>query len=153
MLELHRTNSENPDFSKLVVLLDAVLSELDGDDHSFYATFNKSHLLSEVIVCYENDIPVACGAIKKYDSKTAEIKRMYTLPEFRGNGIAKKVLSELEKWAGELGYSNCILETGIKQIDAIGLYKKCGYQIIKNYGQYQGIENSICMQKNLKTSL
>lgn len=149
MLKLVRTHSENPDFKKLVLLLDAVLSALDGDDHSFYAQFNKTNFITEVVVAYESENPVGCGAIKKYDSQTAEVKRMYTLPDFRGKGIAKNILAELEKWAGELEYKNCILETGVKQIDAIGLYQKCGYHIIENYGQYQGVENSICMQKHL----
>lgn len=149
MLRLLRTNSENPDFDKLVVLLDAVLRDYDGEDHAFYAQFNKTKLMNEVIVAYENDAPVGCGAIKKYDAQTAEIKRMYVLPEFRGRGIARQVLEELEKWAGEIGFTNCILETGFKQVDAIHLYHKHGYQNIKNYGQYIGIDNSVCMQKVL----
>jgi len=149
MIRLLRTNSENPDFEKLVVLLDAVLREYDGDDHAFYAQFNKSNLINEVIVAYKNDIAVGCGAIKKYDGQTAEVKRMYVLPDCRGKGIAKQVLDALEKWAAEIGFTNCILETGFKQVDAIHLYHKCGYQNIENYGQYIGIENSVCMQKKL----
>ncbi|MDT0641257.1 GNAT family N-acetyltransferase [Zunongwangia sp. F363] len=78
-----------------------------------------------------------------------EIKRMFTLSLFRGRGFAGKVLKELETWAAELNYSKCILETGVRQPEAIALYKKSGYRIIPNYGQYAGIENSVCFQKDL----
>jgi hypothetical protein len=56
----------------------------------------------------------------------------------------------LEKWTAELSYGKCILETGIKQPEAIGLYKKSGYTVIPNYGQYAGIENSVCFEKQLQ---
>jgi len=75
---------------------------------------------------------------------------MYTLPEFRGKGIATKVLIELEKWTKELGYEKCILETGKKQPEAIALYKKNGYELIPNFGQYAGVDNSICFKKEMK---
>ena len=149
MLQIERTNSENPDFGKLVILLDAVLRELDGEDHAFYAQFNKTDFITEVVVAYEDNKAVGCGAFKKYDGQTVEIKRMYVLPDFRGKKIAQEILSELEKWAAELGFSACILETGYKQSAAIKLYHNCGYHDIANYGQYIGVENSICMKKNL----
>jgi GNAT superfamily N-acetyltransferase len=79
-----------------------------------------------------------------------EIKRMYTLPECRGKGIATKVLIELEKWANELSYEKCILETGKKQPEAIALYKKNGYKLIPNYGQYAEMENSVCFEKEIE---
>ena len=80
-------------------------------------------------------------------AKTMEIKRMYVVPESRGKGLATKVVRALELWTVELGHKVCILETGKRQPEAIALYKKNGYQIIPNYGQYEGIENSICFQK------
>ena len=98
---------------------------------------------------YKNKQPIACGAIKEFDSKNMEIKRMYTLPEYRGKGIATQILLELEKWATELCYVRCVLETGKRQPEAIALYKKNGYHEIPNYGQYIGIENSVCFEKQL----
>lgn len=77
-----------------------------------------------MIVAYENNHAVSCGAIKAFDVTTMEAKRMYTLPDNRGKGIATQILIELEKWAKELGYKKCILETGKKQPDAIQLYQK-----------------------------
>jgi GNAT superfamily N-acetyltransferase len=147
MIELVRTTSDNEDFGKLVDELDAYLSVLDGEDHAFYTLFNKSSLLKNALICYENEMPVGIGAYKEYDSETAEIKRMFTLPEHRGKGIAKAILTELELWAKEENYKVSILETGFLQHDAIGLYQKLGYEITENFGQYIGVDNSICMKK------
>ncbi|HRI24723.1 MAG TPA: GNAT family N-acetyltransferase [Ferruginibacter sp.] len=147
MIRLQRTDSSNPDFTELVKLLDAELAERDGDEHSFYAPFNKTAVLRHAVVAYENDQPVSCGAIKDFSPGVMEVKRMYTLPASRGKGIAGIVLAELEKWAGESGGTKCILETGLRQPEAIALYKRSGYRQIENYGQYAGVYNSVCFEK------
>ncbi len=149
MITTIRTDSSNEDFISLVKLLDADLAQRDGKDHSFYAQFNKIDKIKHVIVAYADNKPISCGAIKEFNSTTMEVKRMYTLPEFRGKGIATMVLRELEKWAGELSYMKCVLETGKRQSEAIDLYKKNGYKIIPNYGQYIGVENSVCFEKSV----
>ena len=150
MITIKRTNSDNKDFIALVKLLDADLAKRDGKDHAFYAQFNKIDKIKYAVVAYENDDPVGCGAIKEYAPKIMVIKRMYTLPGNRGKGVAGQVLIELEKWAVELSCEKCILETGKKQPEAIALYKKNGYNSIPNYGQYAGIENSQCFEKEMK---
>jgi len=150
MLHLLRTHSEHPDFELLVKPLNTYLAILDGEDHAFYAQFNQSALLKNTLVAYWNEQPVGIGAYKAYDETTAEIKRMYVDPEFRGKGIAKAILQELERWAGEDGFTSAILETGQQQIEAIQLYHKTGYARIENYGQYAGVANSLCFQKSLK---
>jgi GNAT superfamily N-acetyltransferase len=81
-----------------------------------------------------------------------EIKRMYVKPESRGKGIASKILSELEAWASELSYNKCLLETGIKQPEALRLYTKNGYERIPNYGQYSDIIGSLCFGKGITIS-
>ena len=150
MITIKRTNSENSDFISLVAKLDTYLAEVDGEDHEFYNQFNSITTLQHVIVLYLNDIPVGCGAIKEFDSNTVEVKRMFILPKHRGIGLASKVLKELEHWAVELKYSNCVLETGKRQIEAIALYQKNGYTITPNYGQYKGVENSTCFIKTFQ---
>ena len=145
-----RTNSEHPDFVSLVAQLDAFLAELDGEEHAFYNSLNKIDKIKHAIVIYEDNKPVACGAIREFSPEATEVKRMYTLPAYRGKGIAKMVLAELEKWAAELSYKKCVLETGNRQPDAIGLYQKSGYKIIPNYGKYAGIENSVCFEKEIR---
>lgn len=150
MTRFIRTNSDNSDFISLVRLLDKELAERDGSDHAFYAQFNKIDALKQVIVAYDDQEPVGCGAIKEIASGVAEVKRMFTLPNHRGTGIAAGVLQELESWARELGLERCVLETGLKQPEAIALYTKCGYMRIPNYGQYAGVSNSVCFEKILR---
>ena len=150
MTTFNRTVSDNADFQNLVALLDEDLKTRDGDEHVFYAPFNKIENIRNAIVCYIDTKPIGCGAIKEYDPGKAEIKRMFVLPGYRGHGIALNILKELELWALELNYSECILETGKNQPEAIHLYQeKAGYSIIPNYGQYQHIENSVCMIKTV----
>jgi len=150
MMYLIRTDSEDPDFINLVRHLDADLAERDGAEHAFYAQFNKIDKIRYAVVAYEDEKPVGCGAIKEYAPDAMEVKRMYVTPEKRGKGIAVKILSELENWARELAYTTCVLETGQKQPEAIGLYQKHGYEVIPNYGQYAGVENSVCFKKVVK---
>ena len=144
-----RTTSENPDFQKLVKQLDAYLAVMDGEEHAFYHQYNKIDMLKNCIVIFDNDEAVTCGAIKEFDSKSMEVKRMFTLPEKRGKGLASKILTELETWTKELGYEKTILETGKRQTEAVAIYQKCGYKVIPNYGQYAGVENSVCFEKEL----
>lgn len=149
MINIIRTDSDSRDFTELVKFLDADLAERDGNDHLFYDQFNKVDKIKYVVVAYENGKPTSCGAIKEYTPDTMEVKRMYTTPENRGKGIATRVLNELESWAIELSYKKCVLETGKRQPEAINLYKRNGYKITANYGQYAAIENSLCFEKDL----
>jgi len=149
MIHLTRTDSDNKDFIHLVKLLDAELAVLDGEEHAFYAQLNKTDKIKHVIVAYENEQPISCGGIREYSPTTMEVKRMYTIAESRGKGIATKILNELEKWTSELAYQKCILETGKRQPDAIWLYQKNGYKPIANYGKYVEMENSVCFEKEI----
>lgn len=144
---LLRTNSANPDFQQLVQQLDAYLDTLNGEEHSFYNQFNKIDALNYVVVAYDDEVAVGCGAIKPFDETSTEIKRMYVLPTYRGRGIAGQILQELENWSRELGYPATVLETASDMPDAIGLYAKHGYERIPNYGQYVGMPRSVCMKK------
>jgi GNAT superfamily N-acetyltransferase len=149
MLRLTRTTSESPDFRTLVQLLDQYLAELDGAEHAFYAQLNTIDFLSTVVVAYQDDQPVGCGAFRKLEPNTVEIKRMYVQPNRRQQGVARAILGELEVWAAELGYATAVLETGKRQPEAIALYERSGYALTPNYGQYVGVENSVCMRKEL----
>jgi GNAT superfamily N-acetyltransferase len=136
-----------------VKFLDAELAVADGEEHLFYSQFNKLDKIRYVVLAFEDEKAVGCGALKEYDSNTMEIKRMFVSTSGRGRGIATGILTELEKWAHELSFGKCILETGKKQPEAIGLYKKNGYTLIPNYGQYEGIENSLCFEKVFQSCL
>jgi GNAT superfamily N-acetyltransferase len=149
MIHLIHTDSSHPDFTSLVRLLDLELKVRDGEDHAFYAQFNKVDTIRHVVIAYADEVAAGCGALKPYTTDTMEIKRMYTLDDYRGLGIASNILAALEAWAVELGYQRCILETGLNQPEAIGLYYKNGFTRIPNYGQYAGVESSVCFEKRL----
>ena len=143
------TESSNEDFKSLVIQLDKGLYERYQSGQAQYEKYNKLESITEVIVAYCNSHPVGCGAYKVYDNKTIEIKRMFVAENHRGRGISKLILSQLEKKARERGYSKSVLETGVKQIEAMGLYDKAGYRLTENYGQYKGMPLSICYEKDL----
>ena len=144
-----RTNSKNKDFINLVRELDAYLKITDEEEHDFYNQFNNIDVLKEVVVTYVSGIAVGCGAIKKFDNSAVEVKRMFVIKENRGTGVAQRLLHELESWATELGHTKCVLETGIRQIRAVAFYKKSTYKVTPNYGQYIGMENSVCFEKEI----
>ncbi|MDQ2658572.1 MAG: GNAT family N-acetyltransferase [Bacteroidota bacterium] len=151
MIKVTRTNSSDRDFVTLVNMLNADLARRDGDEHSFYSQFNKIDQIRYVIVAYDDDVPAGCGAIKAFGPGAMEIKRMFVYPKARKKGVATRILNELELWAKELSCDRCVLETGRRQPEAIELYRKNGYRQIPNYGQYVGIENSLCFEKSLTT--
>lgn len=150
MIRILRTNSENVDFIQLVARLDNLLADLDGREHDFYDEFNRLDKIKHVVLAYDGEIAVSCGAIKEFDAETMEVKRMFTAENQRGKGLATQVLTELEKWASELGYSKCVLETGKQLPDAVRLYQKNAYRQIPNYRQYIHVENSMCFEKIIK---
>ena len=149
MLLLKRTNNQNPDLIVLVKELDAYLKITDGDEHEFYNQFNGLDNISHCVVAYVDGKPAGCFAIKEFDENAMEIKRMYLRPEYRGKSIAEQIITELESWALELGYQKTVLETGERQVEAVRFYHKMGYELTLNYGQYIGMENSSCFEKQL----
>jgi len=149
MITYSKTNSHNTDFQKLVAELDADLKIRDGEDHAFYAELNKTDNIKFVIVAYDDESPVGCGSIREYADDTMEVKRMFVLPNRRGEGIATGILKQLEKWAFDLNFKRCLLETGKNQPEAIALYKKSQYHTVPNFGKYVNAENSICFEKVL----
>ncbi|PHR73214.1 MAG: GNAT family N-acetyltransferase [Lutibacter sp.] len=150
MITIVRTDFKNKDFIELVNALNTFLKVADGEDHDFYNQYNNIDVLNQVVVVYKGGIPLGCGAIKKYDDESIEIKRMFVSSESRRMGVAIEILKELELWSKELGFKKCILETGIGLKNAISLYQTNGYKSIPNYGQYENAENSVCFEKHLE---
>ncbi|REC48633.1 GNAT family N-acetyltransferase [Chryseobacterium pennipullorum] len=148
---IKRTDSTDRDFHHLVQHLDITLAEHNGEDNTFFEQFNKIDTLQHCVVAYIDHIPAACGAFKPFSENTVEIKRMYTDAEFRRNGLASAIVKELEKWAKESGFEIAVLETSIALHNAISVYEKNGFRKIPNYGQYTGIETSVCYQKILRS--
>lgn len=149
-IKIKRTNSENTDFQKLVNELEIYLTGLDEEAHNECKEYNKLETINHVIIAYEKVDIVGCGAIREYDKETIEIKRMFVSDKFRNNGIATRILFELENWAKEQGYIKAILETGTMMLNAITFYQKNNYIQIPNYGQYSSKPKSICFSKSFK---
>jgi GNAT superfamily N-acetyltransferase len=145
-----RTNSEHPDFRMLINALDEDLYNRNGEAQLQYRQYNQVDQINHVVVAYIENKPVGCGCFKSFDNETIEIKRMFVLPEMRGRQLAAKLLQELEQWAVEEGFTKAVLETGLRQVEAIRLYTVAGYSLTENYGQYIGMEDSICYRKELK---
>ncbi len=101
------------------------------------------------VVGWVDEEAVACGGIARYDETTAEIRRMYVVPEARGRGLSRRVLTALEDEARALGYSFVRLETGNLQAEAIGLYASSGFGPIPRYGPFASDPRSVCFEKRL----
>ncbi len=92
---------------------------------------------------------VGCGGICRFDEAHAELKRMVVAPDARGLGLGRKLLDALEKEARRLGYTAVVLETGDRQVEALGLYTSSGYERIPCYPPYDTRSLSLCFEKQL----
>jgi GNAT superfamily N-acetyltransferase len=148
MIVTKRTNATDADFQALVAQLDKELWQRYPLTQQNFSPHNKLDMSARVLVAYKDGMPVGCGCFKPTgDRDTVEIKRMFTLSNARGMGIAKRILLELEKWAAEEKFSQSKLETGINQPEAIAVYRKLDYKPIPNYPPYENNPESICMRK------
>ncbi len=149
MVILKRCDSSNEDFLALTLALDADLTARNGQGQQAYDGYNRIAGLSTVLLATVQGRAVGCGCFKAFAPDTAELKRIFVLPHYRGRGIARQLVRGLEEWAGEQGFRTIILETGLLQQEAIRLYESCGYRRCENYGQYAGMPDSVCFTKAL----
>lgn len=148
-LDFKDTDGKDPDFTMLCNRLDGALDEIAGFERSQYEQYNQRDSIHDVIVVYQKGIPVACGGFKMYDEDHAELKRIFTEPSNRNRGLGAELIRRLEAKAKIKGYKWCILETGQPLEAACHIYKKAGYKIIPNYGQYVDMPASICMGRKI----
>ncbi|MFC3835209.1 MULTISPECIES: GNAT family N-acetyltransferase [Deinococcus] len=141
-----------PTDPRVAALLDAQEAELtalyDGDPTQS-EPFDPRTLAGEgsvLLAVQHGPELIACGALRRWDAHTAEVKRMYTRQGDRGNGHARRILHALIDRARRLGYARLVLETGDRQPDAIALYERSGFVRIPNYGYYATIESSVCYE-------
>ncbi|MBA2498623.1 MAG: GNAT family N-acetyltransferase [Chitinophagaceae bacterium] len=146
---MKRTHTEDPDFISLIRQLDHELWNELQEDQATYDPFNNVAGMPNAIVLYDNDIPVASGCLKKISTDRAEVKRMFVQKAYRGRGLSKKILKELETWATEMNFRELVLETSVHFNTAKQLYLGAGFTIIPNYPPYVGLEDSVCMKKNM----
>ena len=150
MISFKRSHFQDPDFLLLTSQLDEDLSSRYLTNQDDFTIYNKMDETVKVLIVYNDTEPIGCGALRPLqEGHAVELKRMFILPAFRGMGLSRQILSELELWAADDGFLTIRLETGSKQPEAIALYLKGGYQVIEPYGPYINIDTSVCMEKKL----
>jgi putative acetyltransferase len=101
------------------------------------------------LVAYLGATPVGCGAVRAIGEAVGEIKRMYVSPAVRGRGVGLAVLDALEAEARRLGMRRLVLETGVRQHEALALYRRFGYSSIPAFGEYLDSPLSVCLGRDL----
>jgi GNAT superfamily N-acetyltransferase len=145
----NRSNSLSSEYLKLMQNFDAELRATYGNHQDEADKQNVFEEAINIVLVYHNDKIAGCGGYKPHHENTAEIKRVYVLPEYRGKGLGIGLMNEIEQWAKEGGFKHLILETGDQQHEAIALYRKIGYYDIPKYAPYLDSPVSVCMRKNL----
>jgi len=149
MINIIYSNAITKDFEKLNSLLDKDYYMSFGEIALKYRQYNTLIEISDFFITYYNNAPVACGCIKKFSDDTAELKRIFVLQEYRRMNIATDMVNRCERLAKEKGFKFVTLETGVEMLEAIALYKKLGYELIDNYGDFAGDNVCCCMKKEL----
>lgn len=150
-LEYKHADGSDLDFAILCNKLDSKLDELVGAkfQRNQYEQYNHSDTISDVIIVYRSGEPVACGGFKMYDEEHAELKRIFVDSSCSGMGLGMEIVRRLEAKAKIKGYKWCILETSEPLVVACHIYKKAGYKVIPNYGQYINMPDSVCMERKI----
>ena len=136
----------------MVAALDAGLAELYSPEQRFGPNLTAQHVEGDrgtFLVARAGDRAVGCGAIRLLDPMTAEAKRMFVEPDYRGMGVGRALLARLEEAARRLGVRRLVLETGIYQEAAIALYRHAGFTQVDCWGEYTSSPTSVCYEKNL----
>jgi GNAT superfamily N-acetyltransferase len=151
-LVIRREDIHAPVIARLFDALNAELSELyteEGANHFELAADEVQEGAGALLVAWMGEEAVGCSAIRRLDSHTAELKRMYVVPGARGRGVAFELLRATEAEARKLSVKRLVLETGERQPEAIALAEKVGYVRIAPFGEYIGSPLSVCMGRTL----
>jgi putative acetyltransferase len=152
-VDVRREDLASPVAGALIAALNAELTERypeEGACHFGLDAVEVAEGRGAFVVARVDDKPAGCGAIRRIDDGTGEIKRMYVVPSSRGRGIGPRVLAELEAEARRLQLLRIVLETGERQPEALAVYRRAGYVVIPAFGEYIGTPLSVCMEKRLR---
>jgi len=134
--------------SLIAILDEELFAEYSPEDHHT-VDFEPFHREGGIfVVAFDEETPVACGALRPLDEESIEVKRMFVVPSHRGRGVSRAVLAFLEDKARSLGFRRLLLETGDVQHAAIGLYSSAGFERVEPFGEYDGAR-SVCFGKTL----
>ena len=143
---------DSADARRLIDALDAHLASRYTPEQRFGPNLKPAQIapgLGTFVVARADGRAVGCGAVRLLDPTTVEVKRMYVEPEMRGRGVAKEILAYLEAAGRELRAERAVLETGIYQDEAIGLYRRAGYTEVACWGEYTTSPTSVCYEKRI----
>jgi GNAT superfamily N-acetyltransferase len=152
-LAIRRADLDSPQAQLLIGELNVELAAMypePGANHFKLDAEEVAAAKGAFLIGYLGVVPVACGAIRRIDTRVAEVKRMYVVPAQRGRGISRVILAALEEHAQQLEFERLVLETGTRQLEAIALYRGAGFNCIALFGEYIGSDLSVCMAKDLK---
>ncbi len=152
-LHIRRSTLALPDAARLVAALNAELTAMFPEPGATHFSLSDAQVVAgegAFMVAYLDDVAVGCGAVRRLDESTAELKRMYVVPSFRGQGIGRALVEALEHEGRLLGVTRIVLETGTRLAPAIRLYEAMGYARIPLFGEYLASpETSQCFGKSL----
>jgi putative acetyltransferase len=152
-VHLRRGTLASPDAARLVAALNAELTTTFPEPGATHFSLSDAQVVDgdgAFFVAWLDDVAVGCGAVRRLDEATAEIKRMYVDPSARGRGIGRALLDGLEREARLIGVTRIVLETGTRLAPAIKLYEAMGYARIPLFGEYLSSPNtSLCFGKSL----
>jgi GNAT superfamily N-acetyltransferase len=152
-LDIRRSTLASPDAARLIAALNAELTTNFPEPGATHFSLSDAQVVAgdgAFLVAWLDDVAVGCGAVRRLDDTTAEIKRMYVDPSVRGRGIGRALLEALEREARLVGVTTIVLETGTRLASAIKLYVAMGYARIPLFGEYLSSPNtSLCFGKSL----
>jgi GNAT superfamily N-acetyltransferase len=141
----------NPDDEKATSILKELSSNLylrfGSDGRNSFTDWQNNNAKFVFVTAELNNEIIGCGAIRPIEGNIGEVKRMYS--KFRGKKIGQTILAFLEKEAKQIGFTELVLETRVKNLEAVEFYKKQQYNIIPNYGKYIDRPEAICFGKSL----
>ena len=152
-MNIRRSTLGSADGSRLIAALNAELTAMFPEAGANHFSISEAQVApgdGMFVVAYLDDLAVGCGAVRRIDDGTAELKRMYVDPSVRGRGIGRALVEALESEARQLRVTRVVLETGTRLARAIRLYESMGYKRIPLYGEYlSSPDTSMCFGKTL----
>ena len=151
--EIRRSALTSPDAIQLIDALNLELTGTFPEPSARHFSLSDAQLApghGAFVIAYLDGLAVGCGAMRRLDEATAELKRMYVRPFARGRGIGRTLVEVLEYEARLLPVSRVVLETGNRLLPAIKMYQSMGYVRIPLFGEYvSSPQTSVCFAKSL----